>query len=115
METIAAFAVQPSSVDLDDLPVGILYIELGLERAGEIAAVNATACRLFGQPRDALVGRSGPALLQLGLDRWRALLGVVAQGGIADSSDCATAWRATAPATRSCPTDRTPPGCWPRG
>jgi signal transduction histidine kinase/CheY-like chemotaxis protein len=88
----------PSSVELDDLPVGIVFLEPGLEPGlapglelglglgpqGKVVGVNAAACSLFGQPREAVLGSPGPGLLQLGPERWQAVLGVVAQGGIAE-------------------------------
>jgi len=71
----------PASVEIDRLPVGILVLELD----GVVAAVNPAACDLLGQPREALVGGPGPALLQLGTERWQALAAAVAQTGKADA------------------------------
>ena len=71
-----------SIVEIDRLPVGILI----LEHDGAITAVNAAACRLFGRTREALLGGSGLAVLQLGADAWDALLGGLAERGHADAN-----------------------------
>ncbi|HET7500693.1 MAG TPA: ATP-binding protein [Kofleriaceae bacterium] len=67
----------PATVELDRLPVGVLLVEL----TGVIVAANPAASRLFGLPRDALVGRPAPALLQLDPDRWEAVREAAVQGG----------------------------------
>jgi signal transduction histidine kinase len=71
----------PATVELDRLPVGVILVEVG----GEILAVNPAAERVLGQPRAALVGASGPAMLQLGAGRWQGWLDAVADGGTAEA------------------------------
>lgn len=64
-------------VDLDPLPIGVLVVE----DDGAILAANAAACALLGRPREALIGSSAPASLQLGSDAWKALLAAVSETG----------------------------------
>ncbi|HEU4730605.1 MAG TPA: PAS domain-containing protein, partial [Kofleriaceae bacterium] len=70
----------PATVELDRLPIGVLLVEL----EGGIVAANAAAARLFGLPREALVGRSAPALLQLEADRWAAACEAAVQCGTSE-------------------------------
>jgi signal transduction histidine kinase/CheY-like chemotaxis protein len=81
----------PSTVELDQLPVGVLLAEPG----GALAGANAAAAALFGRSREALVGdpaaaagatgaRSALELLQLGPERWQGLVEAVARDGRAD-------------------------------
>jgi signal transduction histidine kinase/CheY-like chemotaxis protein len=67
----------PSAIELDQLPVGVIFVELD----GEIATVNSAACRMLGQSREALVASFGPTVFGLSPERWTAWLEVVTQGG----------------------------------
>jgi two-component system cell cycle sensor histidine kinase/response regulator CckA len=58
-----------STVDLEELPVAIVFVEDG----GAVVAINTAACRLFGRARKAALGSSASGLLQLSADRWAAL------------------------------------------
>jgi two-component system cell cycle sensor histidine kinase/response regulator CckA len=57
------------SSELDRLPVAVFW----LEPDGAIAQANPAACRLLGQPRDAAIGGSAPALLGLADAVWDRL------------------------------------------
>ena len=67
----------PSTIELDQLPIGVILVEPG----GAVAAINETASSLFGQAPGALVASYGPALVQLSPERWRALRDAVARDG----------------------------------
>ena len=67
----------PLAVEIDHLPVAILFVE----PAGAIAAVNRAACLLLGRGRDALVGSSALAALQLTGPRWGAVGAAIARDG----------------------------------
>ena len=66
-----------STVELEQLPVGVVF----LERDGVIVGVNAAVCAVFGQAREAIVAI--PGLVRLGLDagRWQQLLAAMARDG----------------------------------
>jgi signal transduction histidine kinase len=64
-------------IEIDRLPVAVLLVELD----GAIAELNTAACRLLGQPRDALIRRHAPTTLGLGSLRWQALCEAAAQAG----------------------------------
>jgi len=70
----------PVTIEIDRIPVAILFLHLD----GRIAELNAAACRLLGQPREALVGAAGPAAMGLGSVRWQALCETTAQTGQAE-------------------------------
>jgi PAS domain S-box-containing protein len=69
-----------TTLDLDRLPVAVILLDL----AGAIAALNAAACRLLGQTREALLGAAGPAALGLPDARWQALREAAEQTGAAE-------------------------------
>jgi len=67
----------PLTIELDRLPIAVLLLDLG----GAIVACNPAASRLFGQPREALIGGAGPVALGLGSLRWQALIEAAARTG----------------------------------
>jgi signal transduction histidine kinase len=68
------------TLDPDRLPVAVFVVALD----GTIASLNAAACRLLGQPREALLGAAAATALGLGTVRWQALRETAAQTGSAD-------------------------------
>jgi signal transduction histidine kinase len=70
----------PTTIELDRLPVAVFLVEVSGERSGAIAELNPAACRLLSQPREALIGRPGPAALGVPADRWQALLDAALAG-----------------------------------
>jgi signal transduction histidine kinase/CheY-like chemotaxis protein len=66
-----------STIELDQLPVAILFVEPG----GAVVAINTAACRLLGLSRQAALGSFAPRLLQLSAERWQTLCeGIVVPG-----------------------------------
>ena len=59
----------PVPSELDRLPVAVLWVEPD----GAITDANSAACRLLGQPRDALIGGHAPAVLQVADAMWDRL------------------------------------------
>ncbi|HMG19963.1 MAG TPA: PAS domain-containing protein, partial [Kofleriaceae bacterium] len=59
----------PTTIEIDRLPVAVLLVDVD----GTIAELNSAACRLLGQPREALLGADAPRALGLGSLRWQAL------------------------------------------
>lgn len=62
------------------MPVGVIFVG----HDGVIAGVNAAACQVLGQPRDAVLGRRCPVVSQLAPERWQALRDTVARDGRAE-------------------------------
>jgi PAS domain S-box-containing protein len=68
----------PFTVGLDQLPVGVILVEVD----GDVVATNAAACRVLGQGRDAVIRSSGPALF--GSEHWQAVRDTATRDGNAD-------------------------------
>jgi signal transduction histidine kinase len=83
----------PSSVELDRLPIGLLFVELD----GLILGGNAAVAALLGQAGEAFAGASAAMLLQLGTPRWQALRAQVAADGKAEEHVTLAVGAATLP------------------